>query len=60
MSRHRHFVFFGCRNKEKDWLHRELMTRLQKEEKYEVLANLESRFSMHFRGTKIARYMFST
>lgn len=33
MSRHKHFVFFGCRNKEKDWLHREIMTRMQKEEK---------------------------
>jgi sulfite reductase alpha subunit-like flavoprotein len=33
MSRHKHMVFFGCRNKEKDWLHREIMTRMQKEEK---------------------------
>lgn len=31
-GRHRTFVFFGCRNKEKDFLHRDLLEGLQKNE----------------------------
>jgi cytochrome P450 / NADPH-cytochrome P450 reductase len=59
MSRHKHLVFFGCRNKEKDWLHKDIMSRMQKDEKYGSDSDLGSLYSMRSQEIKTRKYMCS-